>query len=263
MKSSSSSFIVVSLAWLLVGTSAFVVPIEVLATINPAPVSLSSSSPFIDGTNLFMSMGANTKELPSGLKKDQVVRVLDANTLKLKKNGVVTLAGVRMPTLGASGFQFPECLSYTPAYKLRQLVPRNTDVLVKVGSTTSNGKLAQAIVVKNEDAVLVNQELVRTGFGKVQKITSADLKEYLDMDNMQSLEARAKEKGIGIFRRCDMEESSGFEAQFEPLELTVETQWGEDGGKQVVRQMDTKQATPQNPGDVKGTFIFDLSGSFD
>jgi endonuclease YncB( thermonuclease family) len=207
----------------------------------------------MDGTSLLTSMkNPNTKELPPGLKPDTVVRVLDANTLKLKKNGVVTLAGVRTPTPGASNFQFPECLSYTPAYKLRQLIPPNSDVLVKVGSTTSAGKSVQAIVVKSgENAVLVNQELVRTGFGKVQKVSSADLKEYLDMDAMQRLEARAKEEGIGIFRRCDMEESSGFEAQFEPLELTMETKWGDDGGKLVPRQKDTEQATPQNPGNVR------------
>ena len=196
-----------------------------------------------------------TKE--AGLQKDQVVRVLDANTLKLKRNGIVTLAGVRMPSpSSASNFQFPECLSYSPAYKLRQLVPPNSDVLVKVASSTSSGKSAQAIVVKSNDAMLVNQELVRTGFGRVQKLSSVDLKEYLDMDTMRTLEARAKEMGIGIFRRCDIQESSGFEAQFEPLELRTETQWGDDGGKLVLRQKDNELAlTPQNPGDVKGKLL--------
>lgn len=259
MKPSRMAYIIVGLtALLLGGTSALVIPIEVPVTLNIAPGSLSPLSSFIDGTILLASMVVDEQKLPAGLKKDQVVRVLDANTIKLKKNGVVTLAGVRMPSPGASGFQFPDCLSYIPAYKLRQLVPPNSDVLVKVGSTTFAGKSAQAVIFKSEDAVLINQELVRTGFGKVQRILSPDLKEYLDMDAMQNLEARAKEEGTGIYRRCDMEESSGFEAQFEPLELTVETQWGDDGGKRVIRQKDTEQYTPKNPGDIKGTLIPNL-----
>lgn len=260
--------------WLLVGTSAFVIPVVPTIEVCQAPACENSSrqSHFMEGTSLLLTMEdvANTKEiLPiSDFKKDQVVRVLDANTLKLKQNGVVTLAGVRMPSATSSNFQFPECISFAPAYKLRQLVPPNSDVLIKVGSTTATGKSAQAIVVvkqkqqqnnKNENALLmVNLELVRTGFGKVQKITSVDLKDYLDIDRMQHLEAHAREEGIGIFRRCDVDggsSSSGvaaFEAQFEPLELTMETQWGDDGGKQVVREKSNGPVTPLNPGDIKG-----------
>lgn len=98
----------------------------------------------------------------------------------------------------------------------------------------------------------MNQELIKSGFGKVQKITSPDLEEYLDTDGLRSLQARAKEQGMGIFKQCDVEEQSSFEAQFEPLELTVETQWGEDGGKLVTRQKETEPTTPNNPGDIKG-----------
>lgn len=37
------------------------------------------------------------------------------------------------------------------------------------------------------------------------------------------------------------------------MELTVETQWGDDGGKQIVRKRkDDIQIPPDNPGDVKG-----------
>jgi hypothetical protein len=198
-------------------------------------------------------MQSDSPSIQSGLEHDQVLRVLDGNTIKLKQNGIVTLAGVRMPTPGSGNFRFPECLSYAPVYKVRQLLPVNGNVLVKVGSSTAAGKSSQAIVVRSDDNVLVNQELVRSGFGRVQKVTSVDLKEYLDMNHMQSLQDRAKLEGIGIFKRCDVEEGvEAFEAQFEPLALTMETQWGDDGGTMVLRSKDTERSMPQNPGDVKG-----------
>ena len=250
----------VGVACCLGTVSALMAAVTVPANMVSATDQMSSISPFIDGPSLLASMAANAQGVPPGLQKDEVVRVLDANTLKLKKNGIVTLAGVRMPTPGSGNFQFPECLSYSPAYKLRQLVPPHSDVLVKVGCTTSAGKSVQAIVVRSEDSVLVNQELVRSGFGKVQRVKNSDLVEYLDTDAMQNLQARAKEQGIGIFKRCDVEEGPGFEAQFEPLELTVETQWGDDGGKIVTRQKETDQGTPENPGDRKGECLFGLGG---
>lgn len=217
----------------------------------------TQSSVEIGGYNLLAAIESDSamKNL-SGLQVDQVVRVLDANSIKLKKNGIVSLAGVRMPTPKSSGFQFPECLTYTPAYKVRQLLPINSNVLVKVASATSSGKSAQAIIVRSEDKLIVNQELIRSGFGRVQKVASDDLKGYLDMDRMQSYQNRAKDDGLGIFKRCDASQSEMFEAQFEPLELTVETQWGDDGGKSVIRSKDAKPSIPTNPGDIRGKLVY-------
>ena len=224
-------------------------PVDV--TIAPMPNGSSSS---IAGPSLFIAMQSESSSVLPGLEKDQVLRVLDGNTIKLKKNGIVTLAGVRMPTPGSGKFQFPECLSYAPVYKVRQLLPANLNVMVKVGSSTSASKSSQAIVLRSDDYVLVNQELIRSGFGRVQKVVSDDLKEYLDMDKLSRLQDQAKQEGIGIFKRCDVQVNGGnFEAQFEPLELTMETQWGDDGGKTVVRQKDAEPSMPRNPGDVKGT----------
>jgi hypothetical protein len=108
--------------------------------------------------------------------------------------------------------------------------------------------------------VFVNQEIVRAGFGKVmQKVSqNPDLQEFLNYNSLKSLQDEAQAKGLGIFKRCGEEgDAAGalVEAQFEPLELTVETQWGDDGGKQIVRKReDTSQGPPKNPGDSKGTF---------
>ena len=238
-------------------SSGLVVPIVTPVDVTTIAVMPWGSSLSITGPSLLTAIQSDSSSvvLP-GLEKDQVLRVLDGNTIKLKKNGIVTLAGVRMPTPGSSTFQLPECLSYAPVYKVRQLLPANANVRVKVGSSTSAGRSFQAVVVRSDDDVLVNQELVRSGFGRVQKVVSADLKEYLNMDQLSRLQDRAKQEGIGIFQRCDAQDGGGggnFEAQFEPLELTMETQWGDDGGKTVVRQKDVEPAMPKNPGDVRGT----------
>jgi endonuclease YncB( thermonuclease family) len=217
----------------------------------------------IEGTFLLSSLNEKQQQQQQSLaafstrdfQRDQVVRILDANTIKLQKNGIVSLAGVRMPTPGkSSNFQFPDCLSYGPTYKLRQLIPKNTAVLVKV---VTQQQKQQAVVIRSVDSVLVNQELVRAGFGRVQKVSNPDLKEILDLSLLQSLQEEAKTKGLGIFQRCD-EVATVVEAQFEPLELTVETQWGDDGGKQVLRQKENySKGPPKNPGDKKGkSFIF-------
>ena len=175
-----------------------------------------------------------------------------------------------MPTVTAnSNFQFPECLSYGPTYRVRQLIPPNTKVSVKIaaaggggGSTTGSSQKPQAVIIRNEDSVLVNQELVKSGFAKVRPITNPELEPYLDSNVLKKFQEDAQNQGIGIFKRCDdITSKESFVAEFEPLEFDVETQWGDDGGKQILKKTkDTQVAvTPENPGDVKGNitpFLF-------
>jgi hypothetical protein len=228
---------------------------------TPTPVSVASlpaSSSPIDGAFLLSLLDEKSHNLPfstKGFQRDRVTRILDANTIKLQKNGVVSVAGTRMPTPGSSNFQFPVCLSKSPSSKLRQLVPPKTEVLVKV-SSKSNGSM-QAVVLRNDDFLFLNQELLKAGFGKAQKVSDPILKEYLDPDQFRALQDDAQSKGLGIFQRCDGDSALGdaqFEAQFEPLELTTETQWKEDGGKQILRQREYSSGTPKNPGDIKGEY---------
>ena len=79
------------------------------------------------------------------------------------------------------------------------------------------------------------------------------------MRNLRELQENAQDKGLGIFKRCEtsQEEEESFVAEFEPLEFDVETQWGDDGGKQIVRKKeDTQVVTPKNPGDIRGMYIY-------
>ena len=240
-------------------------PVE--ATI-PATSSVLAycNAPFtpIEGSLLLSSLSdVGQQDLPFSTKnfqRDQVARILDANTIKLQKAGVVSIAGTRMPTPGSNNFQFPSCFSRGPTYKIRQLIPPNTDVLVKVA--TKSGGQQSALVIRKEDNIVVNVELIRNGFGKVQKVSEPVLQEYLDTEQLKRLQEEAQSKGLGIFQRCSdedgtMSNDAPFEAQFEPLELTIETQWSEDGGRQILKQkgVDSK-VPPKNPGDVKGCSDF-------
>lgn len=236
---------------------AFLPTIDVLSHCSP-PISQSSPPSIIQQGSLLLSSSQVKAEPPFSLKgfqKDKVVRVLDATTVKLEKTGLVKLAGVRMPTPGSSNFQFPDCLSYTPAYKLRQFIPSKTKVLVRIADSKNSNALP-AVILREEDSLFVNRELIRLGFGKVPKSIPSDFQTYLDHEDLRSLQKQAETDGIGIFKRCDEASmTSAPEAQFEPLEFTVETVWGDDGGKLVTRQRSDVDVQPDNPGDIRGKIL--------
>jgi endonuclease YncB( thermonuclease family) len=149
---------------------------------------------------------------------DQVERVLDGNTVQLKKNGIVRLAGIQMPSSTCSNFKFPSCFSYSPSYKLRQLLPKATRVQVETvrsPSATSSSSAAgsgstkppQVVLVRKDDGLVVNQQLVKTGFAKVLKpksnpeiIGSSSL---LNFDLLSSLEENARSVGLGMYTKCE------------------------------------------------------------
>lgn len=223
-------------------------PIHV--TSHQAVSSSSSFSSFslIDGTSLLASLD-NTQQLSlpfstRDFEKDQVIRVIDANTIKLQRSGIVSLAAVKTPIPGYGNFQFPECFTYSPAYKLRQLLPKKSSVLVK--KVSSN----QAVIVRN-DMTLVNQELVKAGFARVRTTNLAS--QYMNTKDLQTWQSEATAKGLGIFKRCD-DTAVAPVAEFEALEFTVETKWFDDGGKQVTKQRESVRSQPKNPRDTKGKF---------
>jgi endonuclease YncB( thermonuclease family) len=210
----------------------------------------------------------------SSLETDQVERILDANTIQLKKKGIVRLAKVRMPSTSSS-FHFPECFTFSPSYKIRQLIPKSTVVRVQTVSSasSSNNQPPTVILVRDEDSVVVNRELVKTGFAKVinQSALSTRTTEspsLIDRAELLALQNEARVEGLGIFSRCDADsflrgngggisEKPVVEAQFEPIERTMETVWTEDGGKQHLRtETGRNTGPPANPGDVKGCSDF-------
>ena len=210
-------------------------------------------------------------------KTDKVKRVIDASTVQLEKGGYLSLESVR----GAgSTYQLPECMDRAPSYKLKQLLPKGTAVILvnmddlmmqgnnDGGSKTSSSSSTPRVwIVRGKDELLINEELVRNGFAFVRKGGSNALPDMIN--DLMKLEQAAKAKGLGIYKTCtddgaigdtssNTAHTSNFVAEFEPLDYTTEIQYGDDGGKSVVvsRKDALSSVQPSNPGDTKGCSDF-------
>jgi len=193
----------------------------------------------------------------------------------------------------------------SPSSKLRQLLPRGAAVrLVKLDDVTATaspnskkndtGKTSTSAsttprywIVRQKDDVLVNEELVRSGFAFVRKNTKGAAPSTTStvssemMNDLIALERTAKNGGLGIYKSCSEDntvgtmnndgsesnknnnvvQSSNFVAEFEPLDYTTEIRYGDDGGKSfVVSRKDYDSSSsgipPPNPGDIKGCSDF-------
>jgi hypothetical protein len=203
---------------------------------------------------------------------DKVKRVIDASTVQLEKSGYVSLESVRGV---GSTYILPDCFSYSPSYEMRRLLPKGTVVrLVHLEEsdssiannnddralTTSSTSRVAAWIVRNNDEILINEELVRTGFAYVRKgsrTTPPDV-----MADLIKLERIASEKGLGIYESCDKRSQGGgveevqqnenddrvrqlrtanFVAQFESLNDNAAT---------------ATSSLPSNPGDSRGCSDF-------
>lgn len=240
---------------------------------NDHPISAASSTSITTSSS---DAKSKLKAVEKGLKRDKVERILDANTVQLKKMGVVKLAGVRMPSVGAGGtnsnFQFPTCFTYSPSYKVRQLLPKKTSVLIQTVGSSSNNNIPQVVLVRSEDSLVVNEELVKTGFAvvkngfwKQQVSLVSSSRAIIDADYLTALQENAQSKGLGIFIKCtaDGEKvTESFVAEFEPLEKSMEKVYLSDGGKRLLRDetanvVFSKENPPKNPGDTKGCSDFE------
>ena len=239
---------------------------------SPSPISSTSLATAKADEMMEVKMNGKLFE------NDKVERILDANTIQLKKKGVVRLAGVRMPSVGGGGtnsnFQFPACFEYNPSYKVRQLLPKNTVVKIQIDDSASKNGIPQVVVIRDEDSLVVNEALVKTGFAvvkngfaKQQSSRSLSNQLIIDADSLMDLQEAARSKGLGIFSKCKQENSNGvadanFVAEFEPLERSMETVYLSDGGKRQLRDETTKRTfssenPPKNPGDTKGCSDFE------
>lgn len=204
-------------------------------------------------------------------KSDKIRRVLDSSTVQLEKQGNVSLQTVR----GAGGtYVLPDCFTFSASYKLRQLLPKGSKVrLINIDeldgnvNESSNPSVPKRWIVREDDQLLVNQELVRTGFAFVRKgsAPSTDMRIGMTSD-LKEMEQNARQRGMGIYKSCETSrtssddsnaQSADFVAEFEPLEYTTEVEYDLDGGKEVVVGREGASATaPSNPGDTKGCSDF-------
>lgn len=164
----------------LLGCWMFVTPISAWTVATDAP-----SPPLYPSQNSFVEAGISVWIA----SKDTVVRVLDDNTIKLQKTGIVMLQDTKLPVVG-SGYQFPPCLDTTPNAKLKQLLPPKTVVDVLVQSPSPSGKVAR--LYKDERSI--NEQLVRMGYAKAKSGAN---------DSVKKLQKQAETNRIGIFKDCE------------------------------------------------------------
>ena len=264
MTQSSSSFEMGAMNWLQQNDGD-------MPPIVSSQILLSSSS---SDESSWRDQLKNTKQY----KRDIVKRVVDASTIQLEKSGYISLESVRGV---GSTYTLPDCFDKAPSYKLKQLLKKGTVVRLlnleeimknnnDIGTTISKSSTSTTTprlwIIRDSDNLLVNEELVRTGIALVRK-GSKTTPSYI-IDDLSKLEKLSKEKGRGIYTSCadperledDISGSSiqtaNFVAEFEELD-TVETEYGDDGGKVVVRRREKTPTKPPNPGDIKGCSDFD------
>ena len=130
-----------------------------------------------------------TPMLPAHASTDVVVRVMDADRVKLERAGVVRLAGVRTPTRDV-----PVCYNREPGVKARAMLPRGT----KVNVEDVNG---DADVVAGGKSV--SETLVREGYAYAtpRRRRASDGEDYLG-SVLAEAEAAAKRDQRGLWRPC-------------------------------------------------------------
>mmetsp|Transcript_16799 Transcript_16799/g.25392 ORF Transcript_16799/g.25392 Transcript_16799/m.25392 type:complete len:351 (+) Transcript_16799:72-1124(+) len=227
-------------------------------------LSLSNEDGSVENENRLSGILLPPNSVKNG-KKDMVVRVVNANTIKLEKLGLVSFGAVQTPS-GYGADSFPECMSVNPSFKAKQLLPPKTPVYVVLlsqeKSNTSSSGMTRALVWR--DSKLVNAELVISGMAKPSKRGQAEAENALPgiTKTLQQLQEDAQKNKKGLFKSCeddaDLRRSFDDEEQFEALEWTLETKFSADGGQPVIRRNgdETGQNKPPNPGDTKGCSDF-------
>ncbi len=181
---------------------------------------------------------------------DEVVKVFDANSIKLKKNGVVSFAAVQTPSGYKDDFRFPDCMAKSPGSKTKQFLPQGTRVRVRLLDDSTRPR---ALILLRDSGKLVNFELVKDGFARPARNRSNIEKQLPGLKpNLELAQKRAEEMGLGMFKRCDAIEIAA-DDQFEPLEFTTEIQYGDDGGKSIIRKKEEPTVQPPNPIPVGNT----------
>ena len=138
-------------------------------------------------------LGAATTTLPARPARaatDVVVRVMDADRVKLERAGVVRLAGVRTPTRDV-----PVCYNREPGVKTRGMLSRGAKVELEADGGDAN------IVVGGKS---VSETLVREGYAYAtpRRRRASDGEDYLGSVLADAQEA-AKRDQRGLWRPCD------------------------------------------------------------
>jgi Micrococcal nuclease (thermonuclease) homologs len=135
---------------------------------------------------------------------DEVIRLIDSNTVKLKSKGLVSYAGVQIPSGYSNRDKFPDCMNKSPFTKAKQYLSSGSKVMVKIVDDT-NGVKPRCLIVVKSSGKLVNAELVREGFATTSNRGLDSIEKVLPgfHETLKSLQETAETKGLGIYRRCE------------------------------------------------------------
>ena len=183
---------------------------------------------------------------------DKVVRVVNPNNIKLEHAGIVSFTAVSTPSgYDDDGFRFSECMTKSPVSKVKQLLPPETKVgIVKIGG----GSKQRVLMINKSTGTIINSELVKEGYARPISRGKEEIEQLLPgfSQGVQELHRQAKDKGIGMYKKCDAQDFLfATDDQFEELDAVVEFQYGDDGGKQIIRKKESTPKIPDNPGDVR------------
>ena len=173
---------------------------------------------------------------PALAVSDTVVRVLDANSIKLERTGVVQLGGIVVPP------RLPACFPYSPARALKLNLPANTRVDAEI--VDRNGR-AEAYVVRTRDRVLVNEALARGGWAQARKRAGPYEAQ------LRRAQGMAQAEGVGLWQACDGPPAEEFVAEFEPLAGGGGFEYGRSGPTAVAATPATPAAPPEKPSGTK------------
>ena len=189
------------------------------ASSSSSTPSLSPSEDQSFSSSMILSSSSKTAKLPL-VSSDKVIRIVDANTVQLESLGQVSLAGIKTPSPTSSNFKYPDCFPYSPTYKLRQLIPAKTKVKVEQQELQdgSNKKQKYVVLIRQSDGMVVNSELVKSGFARVKKETlSSSNSNTLQPDDLLPLQQAAKEQQLGIYMSC----TTSYDQQSVPNSIAV------------------------------------------
>ena len=154
--------------------------------------------PYVFMATLFVSPAP----LPSPLGDDRVLRVIDANTIRLEKTGKVRMAGIRTPTSPGS---FPPCFPWEGDHAINNLLPSRQRVRVAILPSAVASDAPDAVVFlpsasssttnSVDIAESVNGALLKRGYARVRALPGGDVN-----PSLQRSENEGRSNHLGLWR---------------------------------------------------------------
>jgi len=195
------------------------------------------------GISGVLPFGPELAAAKEATSEDEVIAVVDGDTLKLAKFGRCRLIGVNTSETVSPKQQAgapPDCYGPEASALTKQLLPKGTQVRVEVDADPADkyGR-GLAYIYRSQDGLFINAELVKQGAAKRLKVAP-----NVRYDNLfVKLESEASAAKRGLWKSCPVSSA--------PVAGAAQT---------TVAGVAASGATPGNPGDVKNCKDFNTYG---